>query len=66
MRRIWIHFTERQAAAIEASARHLDIPMSEVVRRGMTQYLDLEPERVEMGRPYKSPELAPPDPAASS
>lgn len=56
MRKIWIHFTERQAAAIKEDAYRRKLPMSEIVRQIVVTHFDLEPERVEAGRPYKSPE----------
>lgn len=58
MKRLWVFFTDRQLAAIEAEANRQNLPKGEVVRRGVTRYFGLEPEHVEAGRPYKSPELA--------
>jgi hypothetical protein len=56
MKRIWIHFTERQAAALKADSRERGLPMSEIVRRLTVEHYGLETEYVEAGRPYKSPE----------
>ena len=57
MRRIWIHFTERQATALQEDALSRRVPMSEIVRGLISQHYGLEAEKVEMGRPYKSPEI---------
>lgn len=56
MKRVWIHFTERQQEALREDARRRRIPLSEVVRQLVAAHYGLEHEAVKPGIAYRSPE----------
>jgi hypothetical protein len=55
MQRIWIAFTERQAAELERESKRALVSKSHIVRTALEDRLGLDHELVTVGRPYKSP-----------
>ena len=56
MQKLWIWITERQDAALRRYAAERGVNYAQAVRDALTGFFELEPETVERGRKYRSPE----------